>query len=225
MAAWWLNDAMVTFDAREGAYRMYRERGDRVAAARVAMALAWDYKAFRGDRAVANGWLRRARTLLEGLDPTPEHGWFALREGAMALGTDTVAAKRLGAQAANLGRSLDSIDLEMVGLSLQGLAMVSEGEVTEGMSRLDEVTAAVLAQVGSYHHPVSTCRMGPSTAAMAVVDARGNVHGVEDLSVIDASIMPAIPGANTNLPTIMLAERCAAWLTGVSEKESIAPLT
>jgi choline dehydrogenase len=47
---------------------------------------------------------------------------------------------------------------------------------------------------------------------MAVVDARGNVRGVEDLSAIDASIMPTIPGANTNLPTIMLAERSAAWL-------------
>jgi choline dehydrogenase-like flavoprotein len=40
------------------------------------------------------------------------------------------------------------------------------------------------------------------------------VHGVRALSVIDASIMPSIPAANTNLPTIMIAERCAAWLRG-----------
>jgi choline dehydrogenase len=73
-------------------------------------------------------------------------------------------------------------------------------------SETADLEVAVLARVDSYHHPVSTCRMGQD--AMAVVDARGNVHGVEDLSVIDASIMPAIPGANTNLPTIMLAERC-----------------
>ena len=75
------------------------------------------------------------------------------------------------------------------------------------VSETADLEAAVLAQVDSYHHPVSTCRMGRDE--MAVVDARGNVHGVEDLSVIDASIMPSIPGANTNLPTIMLAERCA----------------
>jgi choline dehydrogenase len=75
-----------------------------------------------------------------------------------------------------------------------------------------DLEAAVLAQLDTYHHPVGTCRMGPATDATAVVDARGNVHGAEDLSAIDASIMPAIPGANTNLPTIMLAERCAAWL-------------
>jgi choline dehydrogenase len=78
-----------------------------------------------------------------------------------------------------------------------------------------DLEAAILARVDTYHHPVSTCRMGPATDAMAVVDARANVHGVEDLSVIDASIMPSIPGANTNLPTIMLAERCSAWLGGI----------
>ena len=75
-----------------------------------------------------------------------------------------------------------------------------------------DLEAAVLARLDTYHHPVGTCCMGPAKDAMAVVDARGNVHGVEDLSAIDASIIPTIPGANTNLPTIMLAERCAAWL-------------
>jgi choline dehydrogenase len=72
--------------------------------------------------------------------------------------------------------------------------------------------AAVRASVGTYHHPVGTCRMGPSTDEEAVVDSKGNVHGVDCLSVVDASIMPTIPAANTNLPTIMVAERCADWL-------------
>jgi len=84
-----------------------------------------------------------------------------------------------------------------------------------------DLEAAVLAQVDTCHHPVSTCRMGPATDATAVVDARANVHGAENLSVIDASIMPAIPGANTNLPSIMLAERCTAWLMGISEDEEL----
>jgi choline dehydrogenase len=81
--------------------------------------------------------------------------------------------------------------------------------------------AAILARLDTYHHPVGNCRMGPATDTMAVVDARGNVHGVEDLSVIDASIIPAIPGANTNLPTIMLAERLSAWLMGSLYEEEL----
>jgi choline dehydrogenase-like flavoprotein len=75
--------------------------------------------------------------------------------------------------------------------------------------------AAVLAEVESYHHPVGTCRMGPATDSMAVVDPQGKVQGVKGLWVVDASIMPTIPAANTNLPTILVAERCAAWLTSL----------
>jgi choline dehydrogenase len=52
--------------------------------------------------------------------------------------------------------------------------------------------------------------MGPDPAADAVVDHRASVHGIVGLSVADASIMPELPSANTNLPTIMLAERVAA---------------
>ena len=63
-----------------------------------------------------------------------------------------------------------------------------------------------------YYHPVGTCKMGPATDSLAVVDAQGKVHGLDNLYVADASIMPVIPRANTNLPTVVLAERVAAWL-------------
>src|SRR6185312_3046124 len=66
LAAWWLDDATVTFDARERAYRLYRESGDSRGAARVALWLVWDFLAFRGDTAVASGWLERARRILQG---------------------------------------------------------------------------------------------------------------------------------------------------------------
>ncbi len=75
-----------------------------------------------------------------------------------------------------------------------------------------DLEAAAIGQVDTYHHPVGTCRMGPATDKSAVVDSRGKVYGVEGLYVVDASIMPTIPSANTNLPTIMIAERCADWL-------------
>jgi choline dehydrogenase len=76
--------------------------------------------------------------------------------------------------------------------------------------REQEVRRGVL----TYHHAVGTCRMGRDPERGAVVDAKGKVHGVESLWVADASVMPDIPSANPNLPTIMVAERIASWLGG-----------
>jgi DNA-binding CsgD family transcriptional regulator/uncharacterized protein HemY len=146
-AAWWLDDAPTTFDARERAYRLYAERGDRQGAARLAIAIAEDCLDFRGEPAVANGWRERARRLLETLCEVPERGWLALWEGHFALlaGNDPAAARLRAAEAATIARSLKLVDLEMLSRALDGLALVSEGHVADGMSRLDEATAAALA--------------------------------------------------------------------------------
>jgi choline dehydrogenase len=76
----------------------------------------------------------------------------------------------------------------------------------------EALAEAIRATVGTYAHPVGTCQMGPAGDREAVVDARGQVHGLANLYVVDASIMPTIPAANTNLPTLLLAERCAAMM-------------
>jgi choline dehydrogenase len=64
-------------------------------------------------------------------------------------------------------------------------------------------------RAGSYWHPVGTCAMGPDTAADAVVDADGRVRGVANLRVVDASILPTVPAANTQLSVIAVAEMLA----------------
>lgn len=63
--------------------------------------------------------------------------------------------------------------------------------------------------VAGVWHPVGTCRMGDAADPLAVTDPAGKVHGVAGLRVCDASLMPSIPSANTNIPTIMIAERIA----------------
>ena len=58
-------------------------------------------------------------------------------------------------------------------------------------------------------HASGTCRMGPAHDQQAVTDSEGRVHGVSQLRVVDASLMPSLPSANTNIPTIMIAEKIA----------------
>jgi choline dehydrogenase len=77
----------------------------------------------------------------------------------------------------------------------------------------DEAMEAYLRDtVGTTFHPVGTARMGPDGDELAVVDQQCRVRGVENLRVVDASIMPTIPRANTNLTCIMIGERVADWM-------------
>ena len=61
-------------------------------------------------------------------------------------------------------------------------------------------------------HASGTCKMGPSSDIMAVVDHHLNIHGLENIKVADASIMPNVIRANTNATTIMIGERAADWV-------------
>lgn len=146
MAAWWLDDCRSVFEARERSFRLYSQRADRRGAGRVAITLAEDNFHFRGDTAVAKGWHARANRLLAGLPAIPEQGWLKLWEGdlLLALAGEPSRVRELAAEAAATGRVLGEIDLEMTGLALEGLALVSEGALADGMPRLDEATTAAV---------------------------------------------------------------------------------
>ena len=85
------------------------------------------------------------------------------------------------------------------------------GEELEETARL-VLVEDVRRNSAHYYHPVGTCKMGPESDPDAVVDARGKVYGVDNLYVADASIMPVVPRANTNLPSVMVAEKIVSGL-------------
>ena len=122
--------------SRGGRIRLARARLSRLsqprrclAAARLAVWIAWDSAAFRGEDGVANGWLQRARRLLEGQPDAPEHAFLAERAAVFALLDDgnPEEAETLAAEAIRVGQAIGAVDHEMVGRALHGFARVTMG--------------------------------------------------------------------------------------------------
>jgi choline dehydrogenase len=70
----------------------------------------------------------------------------------------------------------------------------------------------ILSNAYTQHHIAGTCKMGPASDPMTVVDQYCKVHGLEGLRVVDASVMPDVIRANTNGTTIMIAEKVSDWI-------------
>ena len=89
-------------------------------------------------------------------------------------------------------------------------------EMTPGAeAKTDAELEAKIRELGhNRQHPLGTCRMGVD--ANAVVDEQLRVRGLERLRVVDASVMPDEPGGNTNIPTIMIAEKASDMIRGRS---------
>ena len=86
---------------------------------------------------------------------------------------------------------------------------------TDGdMSSDESLDVWLLKNVSTSHHASGTCKMGPASDAMAVVDQYCRVYGLEGLQVVDASVMPDVIRANTNATTVVIAERVADWIKG-----------
>jgi len=117
----------------------------------------------------------------------------------------------------DLQRLLDGIDeARRIALSDPVSSIVTGAELCPGPDAPPGDRRALASwatgSVSTFHHPVGTCAMGPSPEVGAVTDVHGSVHGLDGLTVADASIMPTVPTGTPNLPTIMVAEHIARWL-------------
>jgi len=82
----------------------------------------------------------------------------------------------------------------------------------------DYIKARLFNHAATVYHPVGTCKMGPASDPMAVVDSRLRVYGVKGLRIVDTSIMPTLPSGNTHVPTIMVAEKAADMIKKDNER-------
>jgi choline dehydrogenase len=110
----------------------------------------------------------------------------------------------------------DSIRVTRKIVAQPALQKYSPVEYLPGAQVADDDEAALEKAAGdigtTIFHPVGTARMGRVDDSRAVVDARLKVIGIKALRVADASVMPSITSGNTNSPTIMIAEKCAAMI-------------
>jgi tetratricopeptide (TPR) repeat protein len=145
IAARYQLDADAALAAHEAGYRLARSRGDEEAAALLAVQLSYDAYAFRGP-AEALGWVERAAMLVDGKPPSVASAFVPYLRGYLALlaDHDPRAAREASAQAAAIARETGAVDLELLALALEGLALVAGGAVALGMRKLDAAAAAAV---------------------------------------------------------------------------------
>jgi DNA-binding CsgD family transcriptional regulator/tetratricopeptide (TPR) repeat protein len=138
---WWLGEREAGIDRRREAYAAHRRRGDDRGAGRIAVYLAAEQR-IDGQAAGSAGWLARARRLLDGLPPGPEHGWLATEEAKRA--DDPARAEQHARVALGIAHDLGDPDVECMALAQLGHATVRQGRVEEGVGLLDEAMTVAL---------------------------------------------------------------------------------
>ncbi|MGH3036001.1 MAG: helix-turn-helix transcriptional regulator, partial [Gaiellaceae bacterium] len=193
-AAMWNGQMDMVHPYFERAYRGYLQQGNTLRAAYVATWIAHNQKN-NLQASVSNGWMSRAKRLLDLEEEAAEHGYWALQKSLAELAEHNFAESlALAKQAEELGRRFGDRSLEIRALQRQGNVLIDQGEVAEGKLLLDEASAAAL---GGELDPFSTLVVYCSTigACRDVADYESAGEWTDRASdFCDANGMTAFPG-------------------------------
>ncbi|HEX6233547.1 MAG TPA: LuxR C-terminal-related transcriptional regulator [Jiangellaceae bacterium] len=143
-AAFWLGRPRETISARQKAYAKHRDAGDVKKATRTAWLLFHNYFDL-DETAAASGWLQRAHRHAKTISDQVESGYVALADCTWAhYQGELESALTYAVQATETGRHFTDRDLEALGLTGQGLVLVTRGDIAAGLDRMDEAMVAVL---------------------------------------------------------------------------------
>lgn len=144
--SWWVGDIDTTIDARQRAYAEYSATGQTIDAARIATKLAEDHL-LRLQSSTANGWLGKAKRLLEEAPIVPEQGHLVRLEAVLASGRQggLQEAIDLSTRVYEIGIELGDVDLQMLGLHDRGRFLVAMGEVDDGVAMMEEAMISAVA--------------------------------------------------------------------------------
>lgn len=146
-SAWYAGDPERSVETRRQLFADCMREGDQLGAARAAIWLVVNFVT-RVRMAVAAGWYHTARRLLTNLEPSVEHGYFEMVTAMFQLAAGDISGALSAARSASsAGREYDELDLETIGLMLEGVVLVRQGDVDDGVRLVDEAMA--LASSGS----------------------------------------------------------------------------
>jgi len=143
-AAWWTGQLPVTIDARERAFAAATKVGDVQGAVIAAINLGRD-NLLRMATDVSQAWIKRAESMLEGVEENEGHGWLAIVIGLRAALTgDSELQLAQAKRATEIGKRLGARGLETLGMAAQASALLTKGEVEEGMALADQAALVAI---------------------------------------------------------------------------------
>jgi DNA-binding NarL/FixJ family response regulator len=216
-AAWWLCKMDESIATRQKCYASYAAAGDRAQAGGVALRLCIEHF-LRGEPSVGAGWLSRAQDDLRGQPEGFQHGFLALIEATVTrFSGELDAASVLAKHATEIGRRFGHRDLIAMAIHTEGLVLIAQGQVPEGMALLDQAMTSVIAgELTDYYTGAVYCNV--LEACLQLADLRRAGEWSEAARAWCDSLEPGSPYPGIcRINRAQVAAFRGAWIEAESE--------